>query len=200
MAQRRNSADRAPLPRLPLLITERQNDFDRIRDTLNTEIKPSGIVDQMYVADVAYLTWEILRFRRCKSGIINLAFRDALKEVLEQVLRQPGHGPYGVKDEADELARKWFSDQEGRKRVLELLGEFQLDEVAIEANAVRRSAGDLELLDRLLASLESRRNRTLRCIGEYRNALAQQLKENSKKLLDGEVVALESCSDTTAAV
>jgi hypothetical protein len=199
MAQRRNSADRAPLPRLPLLITERQDDFDRIRDALNTEIKPSGIIEQMYVADVAYLTWEILRLRRCKSGIINLAFRDALKEILEQVLRQPGDGPYGVKDQADELARKWFSDQEARKRVLELLGEFQLDEVAIEANAVRRSAADLELLDRLLASLESRRNRTLRCIGEYRNALAQQLKENSTKLLDGEVLALESSSDTSAA-
>jgi hypothetical protein len=69
----------------------------------------------------------------------------------------------------------------------------------IEAEAIRKSAADLELLDRLLASLESRRNRTLRCIGEYRSALAQQLKESSAQMLDGEVLALDAPSDKTAA-
>ena len=90
--------------------------------------------------------------------------------------------PDGVKHEAEELARKWFSDQEAKKYILARLNEFQLDEVVIEAEAIRKSAADLELLDRLLASLESRRNRTLRCIGDYRSALAQQLKESSARM------------------
>lgn len=126
-------------------------------------------------------------------------FRDALKDVLEQVLRKPGESHYSVKDEADELARKWFSDQEAKKRILELLSEFQLDETVIEAEAIRKSAADLEVLDRLSASLKSRRNRTLRCIAEYRSALAQQLNESSARMLDGKVLALEAPSDKTAA-
>ena len=198
MAQRRSSAEPAVLPGSPLLITERQGDFDLIRDALNREINPSGIIDQMYVADLAHLTWDILRCRRCKSGIINLAFRDALGDVLEQVLRKPGESHYSVKDEAEELARKWFSDREAKEHIVELLNQFQLDEVAIEAEAIRKSAADLELLDRLLASSKSRRNRALRCIAEYRSVLAQQLKESSARLLDGKVLALDAPSDKTA--
>ena len=41
-------------------------------------------------------------------------------------------------------------------------GYFHLDESAIEAEAIRRSAADIELLDRLLASIEARRDKALR--------------------------------------
>ncbi len=43
-----------------------------------------------------------------------------------------------------------------------MLNYFELDESAIEAEAIRRSAADIELLDKLLASLESRRDKALR--------------------------------------
>jgi hypothetical protein len=197
--QKRYRARSTLLSRSPLLITEHQDDFDQIRDALNADIRPRGIVEQMYVADVAYLTWEILRLRRCKSGIVNLAYREALKDVLEQVLRKPGESRYGVKDEADELARKWFSGQDAKGHILELLKVFQLDEVAIEAEAIRKSAADLELVDKLLASLESRRNRAFRSIAEYRNALAQRLQEASSRVLEGKILALGSSPDEPAA-
>jgi hypothetical protein len=59
------------LPDMPLLITESRNEFDEIGDALSREIKPSGIIEEMYTADVAYLLWEIRRLRRCKAAIIN---------------------------------------------------------------------------------------------------------------------------------
>ena len=63
--------------------------FDRIRDALDQEIQPPGILEQMYVEDIAYLTWEVLRLRRSKAAIVNLAFRDALKELITQLLLEP---------------------------------------------------------------------------------------------------------------
>jgi hypothetical protein len=51
----------AVLREVPLLMTESKAKFDRIRDALNEEIKPRGIIYQMYVADIAYLSWEVLR-------------------------------------------------------------------------------------------------------------------------------------------
>lgn len=47
-------------------------------------------IEQMYVADIAHLVWEILRLRRCKAGSINSVFRAALETLLTQLLREPG--------------------------------------------------------------------------------------------------------------
>jgi hypothetical protein len=91
-----------------------------------------------------------LRLRRCKAGIINAAFRAALQTVVTQLLREPGGSRFDVECEADELARDWFSDPDIKEKVAEALREFELDESAIEAEAIRQSADDLERIDRLL--------------------------------------------------
>ena len=92
------------LPNVPLLITESADEFDALRDAFEREIKPRGIVEQMYVRDISSIVWEILRLRRCKVVIINAAFRSALQELLVQVLRQPGQSRYDVEHDAQALA------------------------------------------------------------------------------------------------
>jgi hypothetical protein len=80
------------LPKLPLLITESADEFDALRDAFEQEIKPRGIIEQMYVHDVSSIVWEILRLRRCKVVIINSAFRSALQDLLmrRKLLRRHG--------------------------------------------------------------------------------------------------------------
>ena len=97
------------------------------------------------------------------------------------------------KKKAQTLAQGWFTDdKEARKQILETLSRFELDESAIEAEAIRRSSSDLELLDRMLSSLESRRNKALCCVAEYRASLAHQLRESSDRIIDGkDVLRLE---------
>jgi hypothetical protein len=181
----------ALLPTAPLLITESKDEFDLLRDTLNQEVKPRGIIEQMYVEDVTYLVWEILRLRRSKAAIINLAFRDALTEVVMQLLRKPGEYKHELKDRADDLAREWFFDLNVRKQIAELLREFDLDETALEAEAFRKSADDLEGIDRLMASAEARRDKALVCIAQYRGDFGALLRERSDRLVDGKVLKLE---------
>ena len=72
----------ALLPKLPLLITESPDEFDALRDAFEQEIKPQGIIEQMYVDDHSSIVWDILRLRRCKVVIINSAFRNALEHLL----------------------------------------------------------------------------------------------------------------------
>jgi hypothetical protein len=172
------------LPKLPLLITEAADEFDALRDAFEQEIKPRGIIEHMYVHDISSIVWEILRLRRCKVVIINSAFRSALQDLLKQLLRQPGQYEYQVEGEAQTLAQAWFTDQEAKKEVSEILSRFDLDESAIEAEAVRRSSSDLEVLDRMLTSLESRRNKALGCVAEYRASLAQQLRDSADRIID----------------
>ena len=173
-----------------MLLTESKDEFDLLRDTLNEEVKPRGIIEQMYVEDIAYLVWEILRLRRSKAAIINLAFRDALTEVVAQLLRKPGEYKHHLK-ESEELAREWFSDPNVRKQIAELLREFDLDETALEAEAFRKSADDLEGIDRLMASTEARRDKALVCIAQYRGDFGALLRERSDRFVDGKILKLE---------
>jgi hypothetical protein len=185
------------LPKLPLLITESADEFDALRDAFEQDIKPHGIIEQMYVHDISSIVWEILRLRRCKAVIINSAFRSALENLLKQLLREPGQHEYEVEDEAEALAQAWFTDQEAKKRISELLSRVELDESAIEAEAIRRSSSDLELLDRMLTSLESRRNKALGCVVEYRASLGHQLRESADRIIDGKgVLRLEDAAST----
>lgn len=176
------------LPKLPLLITESADEFDALRDAFEQEIKPRGIIEQMYVLDICAIVWEILRLRRCKVIIINSAFRSALENLLKQLLRQPGQYELHVDGEAQALAQSWFTDQEAKKQISEILSRFDLDESAIEAEAIRRSSSDLELLDKMLTSLESRRNKALGCVADYRAILGQHLRESADRIVDGKGV------------
>ena len=181
----------ALIPTAPLLLTEYKDEFNLIRDTLNEQIKPRGIIEQMYVEDIAYLVWEILRLRRGKVAILNLAFRDALTEVVMQLLHKPGDWKNRQKDHAEKLAREWFSDPDVKKQIAGLLREFNLDETAFEAEAFRKSADDLEGIDRLMASAEARRDKALVCIAQYRGDFGALLRERSDRLVDGKVLKLE---------
>src|SRR5262245_39701159 len=174
------------LPKLPLLISESADEFEAMYEAIELEIKPRGTIEQMYVADISYITWDILRLRHCKTTIINAAFSKALTNVLRQALREPGNLFSNPDAEAETLAVQWFTDKKVKTQVSEKLSEFQLDESAIEAEAIRASMPDLERIDRMLASLEARRTKALGCVADH--VLAQQLRESSNRMINGKEV------------
>ena len=185
MTKSSDSKELALLSKPPLLITESADEFESLRSALEQEIRPSGVIERMFVDDISAIAWEILRLRRCKTAIINLGFRDVMKDLLVRLLNE--HGKLIPYERAETLAAKWFTDQKAKEDVSQILGKFQLDEYAIEAEA-RRSSSDLEALDKMLLLLESRRNRTLRSIADYRNGFAKQLRESSSRLIEGNAV------------
>jgi hypothetical protein len=58
--------------------------------------------------------------------------------------------------------------------------------------------GLLEQLERLLASLESRRDKALRRIAEYRGEFARHVRQATDRMIDGKALALEGGSSTRA--
>ena len=146
---------------------------------LRQEIEPRGIVEHMYVSETASIVSEILRFRRCKAAIINAAYCAALKNLLSRELNVD----YQT---AEQLAQGWFTDDASKKQVAEILRQRQLDNSAIEAEAIRSLASELEMLDRMLTSLEGRRNRTIRFIAEYRESFAKKVRDGSDRLIEGD--------------
>jgi hypothetical protein len=98
------------------------------------------------------------------------------------------------------LATAWFTDPEAKCIVSKILRQFQLDESAIEAEAIKRCLPDLEVPDKMLCTLEGRLNKTLRCIAEYRESLALKLRESADRIIEGKnLLALEDQAGKSAA-
>ena len=184
------------MKRSPVLITESADEFSRLQNTLKDEFRPHGAVEQFLVKEMAALMWEIRRYRRAKTAILNSAYRNALKNLLRDVCREPGPFVRGIHDKEDELAHQWFGDDQNAKQaVLQKLAYFGLDERAIEAEAMRIRAADLEEFDRLLASREWRLDKALRTFAEFRGGLRRQLRETAERVIDGKVLAIGDASD-----
>jgi len=162
-----------------LLVTESAVEFDKLRDELLQDIQPQGAIERQYAEDIAYLTWEVRRYRETKAGIINAALLSALKGILDQVL--PTIRPLA---KADDLARGWFDDKKAKAEVMKLLQTHGLDESAIAAEAFRLRAEDIERCNRMEAVAEARREKGLRVIGKVRKKLAARLRQGSDRLLE----------------
>jgi hypothetical protein len=172
------------ISRPALTTTESADDYDSLVESFQQEISPRGFIEHMYVADMSAIVWESLRLRRCAAAIINMAFRAALKNLLVQFWKNPDEpAPY---QESEVLAFEWFTDPNAKQRVAEILNKFLLDETAIEAEAIRSVAADLELIDRMLMSLEARRNRALRSIADYRASFAEKVQQVSDRIINAE--------------
>jgi hypothetical protein len=158
----------------PLLLTESQAEFDDLAASFRREIVPCGVIEQIYFDDIIASVWEIRRLRRCKTAIVNIAFKEALRALLEPQLDY---------DRAQDLAERWFNDRAARTEVVGILGELKLDETAIEAEAIRISSASLEGIDRMLAAAESRRSRAFRNIEDCRASFAKTISKVSDRTL-----------------
>jgi hypothetical protein len=188
----------AKLPEVPLLISESNEEFRGLANALRREIKPSGIVERIFVDDVAHLTWEIVRLRRCQLAIVNLQFRDALFDILRTLL-PPGEQPGDRAQKANDLSERWYVERQAKSEVQELLQQYGLDVSAIEARAFIEHADELERIDQLVGFREARRLKALSSISAYREAFAQQVRESSDRLIARSVREVEDVKPRAAA-
>jgi hypothetical protein len=188
-----------PLARPPLLMTESADEFAALLAALRQEIKPNGMIENIYLEDLAAIVWEIQRLRRCKAGIVNNNFRAALKSLLNQLLVTPNIlERIESEAEAEALADGWFVSRKAEKRVRAILRQFDLDETAIEAEAIRQSWSDLELIDKMQMSLRSRLDKALRSVADYRDGLARQMRQSSDRILENDPLCIEHVANEAA--
>ncbi len=157
-------------------------------EELEQELQPRGIIERTYVQDVAYLIWDILRLRRSKTAIINTALLAALRGILEQLQKRSTVRNPSQSKQFEDLAHGWFDNEKAKAQVASLLLKFGLDEGAIEAEAFRRCAEDLERLDRMLTFAEARRDKALRGIADYRQAFSRRVRQATSRIIDAEEV------------
>src|SRR5262249_3884842 len=187
------------LTKLPLLRSESEREFEQLLSALKDEIQPHRVIEDMYVAEIAIIIWEILRLRRCKMTILNAAFRRALRDLIDESawqavpledrtdlqssfelpsfeLKPMSEAERERSRKVSDLAERWFTSKSAKQKVSGILRKSQQDESAIEVRAIRASSADLDSLEKMLTALEARRDRSLRRIAEYRQSFADRVR------------------------
>jgi hypothetical protein len=126
----------------------------------------------------AQMPFYVFRCVRAEGALL-----EALTNLLKQLLPEPDYGFSEHEKEIDALARDWFVKKSAKQEVLKILQAFGLNEIAIEAEAMRIKAGELELFDRMLTLARSRFDRAIRCVSEYKDSLARRLRQNADQIL-----------------
>jgi hypothetical protein len=75
--------------------------YDELFGRVCAAVKPADVIDEILVADLVALEWEVLRWRRLKSSLIQVSALKALKGFLE---KQLGYDLYREEFE-DDLAK-----------------------------------------------------------------------------------------------
>ena len=167
---------------LPLLEGEDRAAYLGLLDEMRRHVSPKDPIEQLYVRDVVDLTWELMRARRIKVGLLHKGQVAAIRKLLSSDPRYGSGGFVGQLRNAKasvtgaDPAAVGFS--EGLK-ILEQRG-ISLDEINAHAYAIEREA--ITRIDQTMMQIEARRNFALREIERRREAFARRLGEGLRQV------------------
>lgn len=147
-------------------------EFEEFKNRFLALVKPGDVIEEVWAHDFVVLVWDIEGYRQIKAALIASVRTVALINVLALIKGDL----FGAGKEEKDIAAEWFESAAGRQRVRDMLASRDLSETAIEAEAVRLRLEQLEKLDDRIASAQTRRDRVLQQISDYRSFFAQTVK------------------------
>jgi hypothetical protein len=162
----------------PLLPGEDGTEYAKLTARFLEVAKPRDFIEEILARDAIDLSWETLRLRRLKAGLLRVACGDGVRST---------HGKLGPRQPPSsyEFAAKWMSgDTKARRRLDELLKMAGLTMEDVVAEALSIKIDTVERIDRMLASAEARRNNALREIDRHRSALGAALRQAIDEVQD----------------
>jgi hypothetical protein len=189
-----------------LWLGESTDEFDNLRAELVRAIRPECFVEELYVYDMAVLTFEIRRLRRMKTDMIIRARPKALLSIFKECLVSSDYFTLrrlpitGLEIKAKSLCRAWLENGTDKKEAEDLLQAFQFDERVIDLEAYRMVFSEMQDLDKLLASAEARFSKAIRNISDYRKSFALTIESSVNQILASyDTPRLQPASDTAEA-
>ena len=180
----------------PLLATEDPNQYDALLTELAREVTPSDFIEWLWVKDIADLTWDIFRYRRIKASYVDGRFRFALVQQLNLALERDKRAAHPdrrlsfdldrIRDEANKLANDFIANANTKEKRDKWLKAHGVNAKSITATSFDAAVDELEAIERMLASVEYRRNNALHEIERRRNALGRALRQTSDRIIEGE--------------
>ena len=157
----------------PLLPGEKEADYATIAARIVSASGPRDAIEEFLIRDVVDLTWEILRLRRAKVGILKSSMGDGVRKILLSV----NHA-----FDVHTLSEGWATgDDRARIKLDAILTRAGLTIDEVTARTLESKLDSFERLDRMLASAEARRNNALREIDRHREALGAAVRQADRR-------------------
>jgi hypothetical protein len=172
----------------PLVGNEKAEDYYDLFAVIVEGTKPRDAIDWLHVKCLVDLTWEIRRERAIKAGIVELMRKEIVLDLLKSTRGDSASldtHMYRIFDAAGE-ANKWASDPQAQKEIDTKLAACGYPAADILVRAYMKGAGQIDAVDRRIASYEVRRMVVLREIERRNDKLARQLENASSKMIDAD--------------
>ncbi|MGA8614584.1 MAG: hypothetical protein WB760_23495 [Xanthobacteraceae bacterium] len=200
----------------PLLAGENAADHDEFLEQVMATVQPTDIIEETWVRDFVYHDWEAIRLRRLKATLINEAFRDSLSDELyrcsaketgnaaeslaeddsDATLAKDNGAPDPLDDEFEALARRWVAgDRDAKNKIRKIFAtagrniEEEVDDAM--TTALMQTMENVERIDRMIMTAESRRNAVVREVDRHRAMLGLQFRRPSEPIHDAEYKVIE---------
>jgi hypothetical protein len=154
--------------RTPLAGGEDADAYAKLLADVTTSVRPTGILEEMWLRDVVNHYWETERVRRYRAGRLAAVRADGMAALL----RSLGETALG----AEQLAQGWSAGQiTAIGDVRHRLEKAGLDPDAAQGSAFALHLDEFERIEQMIAGLEARRAAALREIGFHRADFADRL-------------------------
>jgi hypothetical protein len=181
----------------PLLATEDPDQYDALLSELAREVRPTDVIEWLWVKDIADLTWDIIRYRCLKASFVDGRFKSALEDHLYSALQRDQRDAHpnvsslflsvaATRDQAEKLADDWVANAKTKEKRDAWLKKHNLNAESIVATSFDAGVDELEAIERMLSSVEYRRNNALHEIERRRHALGRALRQTSNQIIEGE--------------
>ncbi|MBL0405040.1 hypothetical protein JKG68_13770 [Microvirga aerilata] len=147
----------------PLVWGESAQDYDTLLIKVTAAIKPTDVIEAMWVRDITDLMWEGERLRRLKNGLLRRRAQEELEDVLE------GIEGANVIDGIPSIAACY---SKGHKpavtHIKGIFAEHDLDDNEMTARAFAFHFASVERIERMIAGVNTRRDRVIGELDRYR--------------------------------
>lgn len=174
----------------PLLPGENPADFYNLLERLARDEKPTDTIEHGWVWDIAVLTWEIGRYRRCIAGLYVVNRVRALKIVLAPL--------YGDEN-LPELLDRWAEREPDAVRYVDtLLQRAGLTMEDVMAQTLSVKINDIERIEALVMAKRGQVILLIREIGRRRAALGTALRQSVGEIEEGEFTEIGASNNETS--
>ena len=180
----------------PLLNGESADRYDALRESIVRKVKPTDVIEAIWVKDLVDLIWEASRLRRWRGQILDQARQDAARTLIaqEQDSRRALSGGSGTPDaivEAITIAQLWLSGKYS-KTFEDILQQQGLTTDDVMAEAFRLRLAGIERIDRMSAACDLRRDALFREIERKRATHSQQMRSAAAHIMEAEILPTSS--------
>jgi hypothetical protein len=176
----------APFGPPPLIDGENSAEYEELLARVSATVKPTDILEEIWVRDVVDLVWEAWRLRRLKAALMMANAHKGLNKALDPLVEW---------EERQFLVAGWTArDPEAIERVDQILASAGRTIDSVMAQTLSNKLEDIERIDRMTALAEARRNATLREIDGHRETLSQNLRRAVQDVEDSQLRLIENKS------